>query len=141
MPQRPLRHDPDAGAVVYVRVRGWAKNACLDAAERAGMTLNAWAAAVLAEAALGHGITPGETTRHNTSHDTTHRNTPHDTTRHDAPSVVDTLLSWATGSPLVAPCGRSWPCVASERTSESAGHHYCSECGVRVSRPGLPPPG
>ena len=132
MPQKPVRHDPDANAVVYVRLRGWAKNACLDAAERAGMTLNAWAAAVLTDASR------------NTPHDTTHDNTPHDTTRHntphDTPSVVDTIASWTTGEPLIAPCGRPWPCPASTATTESAGHHYCSECGVRVSRPGLPRP-
>ena len=135
MPQRPIEHDPDANAVVYVRVRGWAKNACLEAARRSGMTLNAWAAdALLSAARDGTRVNTRET-----PHDTTHHTT-RDTTPHDTPTVVDTLASWATGTPLVAPCGKPWPCPASTDTRETAGHHYCAECGVRVTRPGLPGP-
>lgn len=135
MPQKPLRHKPDANAVVYVRVPGWVKNACLDAATSAGMTVNAWAASVLIEASrITSHETTHDTTLHDTPHDTSHH-TPHDTP-HDTPTLVETLSSWITGSPLVAPCGKAWPCPASERTDEAAGLHYCSECGVRVTRPG-----
>ena len=84
MPQKPLRHKPDANAVVYVRVPGWVKNACLDAATSAGMTLNAWAASVLIEAS--------RITSHETTHDTTPYDTPHDTshhTPHDTPTLVE----------------------------------------------------
>lgn len=134
MPQKPLRHKPDANAVVYVRVPGWVKNACLDAARSSGMTVNAWAASVLIEAS--------RVASRETAHDTSHHDTPHDTTPHgtphDTPTLVDTISSWIMGSPLVAPCGKAWPCPASERTDEAAGLHYCSECGVRVTRPGSP---
>lgn len=109
---------PRADRVLYVRVPAELADRVNRLAGSEGISTNAWCARELLRA----------TVRHDTTHDTT----PHDTP-HDAPpvTIVDVIRSATEGTPLIAPCGRPWPCPDQDRT-ELAGTGYCSACGVKL---------
>lgn len=105
---------PRADRVLYVRVPAGLADRVAGLAASEGISVNAWCARELLRA----------TTRHDTAHDTT----PHDT---PPVTIVDVIRSATEGTPLIAPCGRPWPCPDQERT-ELAGTGYCSACGVKL---------
>lgn len=114
---------PRADRVVYVRIPGGLKERIARAAEDEGMSVNAWCARELLRAAI----------RHDTPHDTTPHDTPPVNTRHHATpvTIVDVIRNTTEGTPLLAPCGRTWPCPDEKRT-ELAGTDYCDTCGVKL---------
>lgn len=117
---------PRADRVVYVRVPAGLKDRIARAAEDEGMSVNAWCARELLRASIAHDTTPQDTTPHD--------DTPHHTARHDTTptvTIVDVIRNTTEGTPLLAPCGRTWPCAEQKRT-QLAGTDYCDTCGVRL---------
>lgn len=105
---------PRADRVLYVRVPAGLADRVAGLAGSEGMSVNAWCARELLRAAVRH-------------------DTPHHTTPHDAPpvTIVDVIRHTTERTPLVAPCGRPWPCPDQDRT-ELAGTAYCGTCGVKL---------
>lgn len=114
---------PRGESVLYVRLPRETRDAVARAARESGISINAWCARTLHEAT--HHATPCDTTQHTTPHDTT----PHDATR---VTVVDVIRSITEGHPLIAPCGRTWPCNETRGTTTVAGQDYCTTCNVRI---------
>lgn len=126
---------PRGESVLYVRLPRETRDAVARAASEQGISINAWCARALHEAT--HHATRHDTTQHATRCDAT-QDTPHDAT-HDTPghhtplvTVVDVIRSITEGRPLIAPCGRPWPCTETEGTTTVAGQDYCRTCNVRV---------
>ena len=124
---------PRGESVLYVRLPRETRDAVARAAREAGISINAWCARTLHEAT--HHATPHHTphdttsdTPHDASHHTT-RHAPHDTTR---VTVVDVIKNITEGRPLIAPCGRTWPCTETRGTTTVAGQDYCTTCNVRI---------
>lgn len=115
MTQPIVEHDPDAQAVIYVRVPGWLKNKITAIAAENGMTVNTWAANVLQLATRNNPIPPPPA-------------------RAPIPDATDTIRAYLTGERLLSPCGQPWPCrLDTEGTTTVAGLTYCTACGIRTS--------
>lgn len=105
---------PRSDAVLYVRVPPGIRNRVVELAASEGISTNAWCARELLRATLQHDTMP-------------HDATPHDATAHI--TIVDVIRSTVETTPLIAPCGRNWPCALETRTTLS-GRDYCGGCGV-----------
>lgn len=117
-----MPHGPKGEAVLYVRLPKDTRDAVARAAQDAGISINAWCARTLHEAT--HHATPHDALQHTTQHDTTPHATHHIT-------VVDVIRNITQGHPLIAPCGRTWPCTETQGTTTIAGQNYCTTCNIR----------
>jgi hypothetical protein len=114
---------PRGDAVLYVRLPREIRDRVARVAASEGISTNAWCARELHRASLHH------TTRHDTEQ---HHATPHDGTAHPTPvTIVDVIRNTTEGTPLIAPCGKTWPCKDEIRTT-IAGTDYCDTCGVKL---------
>lgn len=115
---------PRGDAVLYVRLPREVRDRVAGLARDEGISTNAWCARELHRATLHH-TTPHDTEQHD--------GTPHDTTPHNATpvTIVDVIRATTEGAPLIAPCGRPWPCKNEIRTT-IAGTDYCDTCGVKL---------
>ena len=114
---------PRADAVLYVRLPAGTRDRIREAAASEGISTNQWCARELLRASIAHHATP---------HHTTQDGTPHDTPHHTPPvTIVDVIRHTTHGTPLIAPCGKQWPCPDEKRTT-LAGTDYCDTCGVKL---------
>ncbi len=116
---------PRGDAVLYVRLPKEVRDRVALVAASEGISINAWCARELHRASL----------HHTTPHDTTQNDgTRHDTTPHHATpvTIVDVIRNTTEGTPLIAPCGRTWPCK-DQIPRTIAGTDYCDTCGVKLA--------
>ena len=112
MPKQPARVNPDRTVQVHVNMPGWLKNEIVDAAELAGLGVNAWVVlAVHNQLRFGDGVRPEARA---------------------LPTSGEVIADYLAGRRTVAPCGRLFPCVGEGRVECVAGVSVCLVCGVRV---------
>lgn len=111
MPAEPVRHWGNTPARVQLRCTGELKNQILDAAEAAGMSVNAWLAQAV-RAALAEGL-------------------PEAPPGAEVPTTASVIADYLAGRSSIGPCGRPWPCGASE-PEVLEGWQWCRDCGIRV---------
>lgn len=117
MPRKPIEHDPDAEAVIYVRVSGAVKNEIVRFAESQGLSVSGWAASVLWFAAReGRGL-PGPAVA-----------------VAPVPDASVVLRAYALGESVLVPCGRVGSCEGVVSGGVVVGGLvWCGVCGVRFS--------
>ena len=107
------RHNPDRATHLHLRIPGWLKNALIDAADTAGVSLTEYVA----------------TTLYRATHDAPVCLEP----PRPMPTVADTIRDYLAGESTVAPCGERYPCAGSELPADVvAGYSYCARCSVRL---------
>jgi hypothetical protein len=111
-----VTHNPDAEAVLYVRVPGHLKEAIASAADAAGLSLNAWCANILRLGLLeGRGI-PLPPRAHA-----------------PLPTVDEVVAAYVRGEQVVTPCGRVGICSGTTESPEVLhGVGWCRGCGIRL---------
>lgn len=119
LPREPKRaSDPEATALIQVRIPGWMKNQILDLVESGGISLNAWlVAAIRSHLCAGQGIPlPPQA-------------------RAPLPSPEDHIRAWVEGEKVLTPCGKRGTCpgLDPENQWSSDGLTFCRECGIRVA--------
>lgn len=115
MPARPVESRPGAPAVLHVQLPPELKNAVVEAARHAGMSVTGWVANALL-LAVRHGLALPDPPP----------------ARHPLPTPADVVASYVTGERLLGPCGKGWPCDAAEAVEELGGIGWC-RCGIRVA--------
>ena len=110
------KHNPDAEAVLYIRVPGHLKNQITDTAHTAGLSITAWCANILRLALREqHGLP----------------NPPPATT--PLPTPAEALHAYLTQQNLTTPCGRTGTCTGLTSPPEALhGVLWCTECGIRL---------
>jgi len=112
-----IRHNPDAEAVLYIRVPGTLKNELTDAADRDGLSITSWCANQLRLALReSRGIpTPPPAPV-------------------PLPGPAEALHAYLVDEPLVLPCGKTGTCAGLTDPPEVLhGLRWCAGCGIRLS--------
>jgi hypothetical protein len=111
-----ITHNPDAEAVLYVRVPGAFKNELARAAEAAGLSINAWCANQLRLALRESRGLPAPPPA-----------------AAPLPTPAESLFAWLHDEPLITPCGKQGTCPGlSEEPEVLAGVRWCASCGIRL---------
>jgi hypothetical protein len=115
---RPVRGVAGRDSPMLIRVDGVFKNRVIDAAEEAGLSLNALIALAVkgyldGEAGIPEaprGVRP-------------------------IPTVAEVIRDYINPSAekLIGPCGRAWPCEADSDVYDVGGVGFCGHCDIRVS--------
>lgn len=110
------RHNPDAEAVLYIRVPGHLKNTIASAADAAGLSITAWCANALRLALLDERGIPRPPRAHA-----------------PLPTVETVIAAYARGESVLTPCGRAGSCPGVEGDREVLhGVEWCGSCGIRL---------
>ena len=115
MPAKPVHARDGAPAVLHVQLPADLKNAVVEAAGHAGMSVTGWVANVLRLAARGELGIPE----------------PPPPSR-PLPTPAEALLAYLSGERTIGPCGKGWPCDAARDTQTVGGVEWCA-CGIRLS--------
>lgn len=111
MPKPTVRARPEAKVAVQVNLPGELKNRILDAAQTAGMSLNAWLTNAIYQQ-LHHGDSRPEPKAMPTPH--------------------EVIADYLAGRQTVAPCGKPFPCEGADQIEMLNGLEFCAVCHVRV---------
>lgn len=116
MPRKPANHKENAIVQLHVRMPGWLKNKIAAHCEEKGMTMNAWAAAVLDRSVdLDRGFPEPPPAQY------------------PLPTLEEQLRIRLRGDDPMEPCGRRAPCERNESgVREYSGMHFCNHCNIRV---------
>ena len=112
-----VKHQPDAEAVLYIRVPGWLKNQIMEQADLEGTSINTWCANELRLAIRNSLGLP-----------------PPPPAAAPLPTPSDALHAYLTDTPLTTPCGRTRTCTGLTEPPETLnGLSWCIECGIRLT--------
>jgi hypothetical protein len=111
------KHNPDAEAVLYIRVPGAIKNQVADTAQQHGLSINAWAANIIRLALRQEQGLPAPPPA-----------------AAPLPSPAEALHAYLTNTTLTTPCGRTRTCTGLTDPPEALhGLLWCAECGIRLA--------
>lgn len=117
MGRTPQRHPDGTDGILYLRVPGWLKNELVDQADAAGLSLAAYVGAILHRIARQDAGLPEPPPA-----------------RAPIPTITDVLHEYATGEPLLTPCGKQRTCDGLDATPRTIGSiQFCAVCDIRLS--------
>ena len=117
MGRHPQRHPDDVDALLSIRVPGWLKNEIVDQAKAADVSISAYLGAIIHRVVrrdLGLPEPPPA--------------------KVPIPDVADVLRAYATGQPMLTPCGAHGSCPGLDAEPLRIGSvRFCSICDIRLS--------
>jgi hypothetical protein len=117
MGRQPQRHPEHVDALLSIRVPGWLKNEIADQAAAAGVSISSYLGAIVHRVArrdLGMPDPPPA--------------------KAPVPDVSDVLRAYATGQPILTPCGQRETCQGLDMEAVKIGSvRFCAACDIRLS--------